>query len=452
VTPVNDAPELDTPLAEVRIDEDTTDTSIDLDKWFKDVDDTILTYSVTGNEKTEVTITLNGAVTIIPEPDWCGTEIVTFTATDPWDDDVSTDLIVIIEAVNDPPVIIDIKKPMDEITIEYNETIDLEAEVDDKDLPYGDTLEYFWYDDENGFLADTLTADDIVLTPGEHIIEFTVRDENNTEVMKAITVTMKPNPVIVKPDDKPDPKPNGTDGGDGNDPKDSSTNDGFMSSGLLIGIILIVIIIIVVLTVLGLTMKKKKEKPEKPAGVTSPELVAQQQPPMPPQMNMTEQSMMQPGMQQNMYQQQIPPPQDMSMMHQYPPQEQYPEQTAGYDQSQYSQYPPQDMQMTMDEQQQYSQFSESPQQYDQFPIQPQQYPQLPEANTGETQIDGARGTQTQYQQTQMLPDEADLNNPLQQASGFSSISETPDPDQVDGSGETSSTLKPGITPDQMKKD
>ncbi|MBE3701355.1 cadherin-like domain-containing protein, partial [Vibrio parahaemolyticus] len=64
--------------------------TIDLNTAFSDVDnvDGELTFSVSGNSNVLVSIE-NGIATISPIADWNGSEILTFTATDPSGESVS---------------------------------------------------------------------------------------------------------------------------------------------------------------------------------------------------------------------------------------------------------------------------------------------------------------------------------------------------------------------------
>ncbi|MGI2865373.1 Ig-like domain-containing protein, partial [Vibrio alginolyticus] len=69
---------------------DFTPYSIDLNTAFSDVDnaDGELTFSVSGNSNVNVSIE-NGIATFTPTADWNGSEILTFTATDPSGESVS---------------------------------------------------------------------------------------------------------------------------------------------------------------------------------------------------------------------------------------------------------------------------------------------------------------------------------------------------------------------------
>ncbi|WP_345603902.1 Ig-like domain-containing protein, partial [Vibrio proteolyticus] len=90
VTPVNDAPQVESTIPAQTQPEDFTPYTIDLNDAFSDVDnaDSELTFSVSGNSHIQVTI-VDGLATITPTADWNGSETLTFTATDPSGESVS---------------------------------------------------------------------------------------------------------------------------------------------------------------------------------------------------------------------------------------------------------------------------------------------------------------------------------------------------------------------------
>ncbi|MDY8149782.1 tandem-95 repeat protein [Vibrio sp. PBL-C16] len=90
VNAVNDAPVVESSIADQTLAEDFTPYSIDLNTAFSDVDnvDGELSFSVSGNSNIQVAI-VNGIATFTPTADWNGSEILTFTATDPSGESVS---------------------------------------------------------------------------------------------------------------------------------------------------------------------------------------------------------------------------------------------------------------------------------------------------------------------------------------------------------------------------
>ncbi|EJL6722228.1 tandem-95 repeat protein, partial [Vibrio alginolyticus] len=90
VNAVNDAPVVESSIADQALAEDFTPYSIDLNTAFSDVDnvDGDLSFSVSGNSNIQVAI-VNGIATFTPTADWNGSEALTFTATDPSGESVS---------------------------------------------------------------------------------------------------------------------------------------------------------------------------------------------------------------------------------------------------------------------------------------------------------------------------------------------------------------------------
>ncbi|MBE3821544.1 tandem-95 repeat protein, partial [Vibrio parahaemolyticus] len=87
VNRVNDAPTVENAIVDQELSEDFATYTIDLNDAFKD-SDSALNFSVFGNSNVLVSIE-NGIATISPTADWNGSEILTFTATDPSGESVS---------------------------------------------------------------------------------------------------------------------------------------------------------------------------------------------------------------------------------------------------------------------------------------------------------------------------------------------------------------------------
>ena len=110
VTSVNNAPVV-TDIPGQTVAEGLTFTTINLDDYVADIDNTDaeMTWSYSGNSALTVSIDVNRVATVtIPDVDWNGSEIITFTATDPGllsDSDPAT---FVVTSVNDAPVVTDI--------------------------------------------------------------------------------------------------------------------------------------------------------------------------------------------------------------------------------------------------------------------------------------------------------------------------------------------------------
>jgi hypothetical protein len=108
----NSAPEIAEPLEDFGIDEDTVDsTTIDLEKVFEDADNDSLSYraervATSGGYNIKVDIDQpTGKVTLQPNPNWHGDEIIIFYATDDDGAEVYEGVEITVRAINDLPVL-----------------------------------------------------------------------------------------------------------------------------------------------------------------------------------------------------------------------------------------------------------------------------------------------------------------------------------------------------------
>jgi outer membrane protein assembly factor BamB len=214
VTPINDKPELDDPLEELEMNEDEVDTSVSLGNWFKDIDDSELSYKASGNDNIDVQINAAGGVTLTPNNNWFGMENITFTATDSGLEEISSVLSVIVKPVNDPPVIESITSPTDGAQFDYDQSIDFNADVTDVDLAFGDELTFYWESDKSGAIGYDKEVKGVVLESGKHIVRLTVTDSNSASVWEQVTVTVADKPVA---DTDKDGTPDDLDNDDDND-------------------------------------------------------------------------------------------------------------------------------------------------------------------------------------------------------------------------------------------
>jgi hypothetical protein len=163
VTPVNDPPVV-SDIPNVTFPEDGSDSSIDLDNYVSDVDNTDaeMTWTFTGNVNIIVSINpTTHVVTFTAPANWFGQETITFRATDPgglWDEDAT---IVTVTSVNYPPT-----APVVDVTPNLPLTTDnLVCTVTTPSTdPDGDpiTYTYEWY--KNGVLQSDETTVTTALT------------------------------------------------------------------------------------------------------------------------------------------------------------------------------------------------------------------------------------------------------------------------------------------------
>jgi len=103
VLPVNDAPILSTPLADMIIAEDGYNDTVDLDNHFSDIDST-LTYWATSNETNVIVSIVSGnVINVSAQNNWNGIALINITAGD-GEYNISDDFTVTVTPFNDAPV------------------------------------------------------------------------------------------------------------------------------------------------------------------------------------------------------------------------------------------------------------------------------------------------------------------------------------------------------------
>jgi hypothetical protein len=181
VTPVNDPPVV-SDIPNVTFPEDGSDSSIDLDNYVSDVDNTDaeMTWTFTGNVNIIVSIdSVTHVVTFTAPANWFGQETITFRATDPgglWDENATT---VTVTPVNDPPVASNLAiSPPSPVT-----TDDLVGSYTyydvDGDLESGSEIR--WYKDDvlQSAFNDLLTVPSSATAKGQ-VWYFTVKPKDGT--------------------------------------------------------------------------------------------------------------------------------------------------------------------------------------------------------------------------------------------------------------------------------
>ncbi|MCD6376404.1 MAG: hypothetical protein J7L94_12805, partial [Caldisericaceae bacterium] len=111
ITAVNDAPQV-SDIPDQPIDEDQSFVSFDLDDYVLDVDnsDSEIDWTYSGNSQLVVNIdpAMHVCTVAVPDSEWNGSEIVTFTATDPGGLTDSDPATFTVNPVNDTPQVSDI--------------------------------------------------------------------------------------------------------------------------------------------------------------------------------------------------------------------------------------------------------------------------------------------------------------------------------------------------------
>ncbi|MDP8269118.1 MAG: PKD domain-containing protein [Candidatus Tenebribacter davisii] len=147
ISVVNSPPFVQNPIEDFSFEENTSNSTLDLNNVFSDVDllyGDELTFNVDGNNNIAVSIN-EGTVTLTPAPDWFGYEDITFIATDDSLVSMFDQVQITIDNVNEDPVINAYDPDQVEVTINEAETQIFWVSVSDVE---GDILNYEWYVDE----------------------------------------------------------------------------------------------------------------------------------------------------------------------------------------------------------------------------------------------------------------------------------------------------------------
>ncbi|MFW6092459.1 MAG: PilC/PilY family type IV pilus protein [Pseudomonadota bacterium] len=173
VTSVNDAPTVVSGISDQTVDEDASDTSIDLEPVFDDVDiDTdgdSLSYSVSTDNADLFAATeiASSTLTLDYAADQNGTANVTVTAEDEAGASVDDTFEVTVNAVNDAPYVANAPSPVSVPEDTASETVDFSTVFDDVDLDIeGDTLTLSVASVADGGVIDTaaLSGDSLEIT------------------------------------------------------------------------------------------------------------------------------------------------------------------------------------------------------------------------------------------------------------------------------------------------
>ncbi len=200
LTPENgpNEPPVCSPIAPVQFEEGGNDTSVDLDEYVSDPDNTDAELSWTYSGTTNVTVSIDASthvVTLGAAANWHGSETITFTCTDPgglWD---STDLDVTVNSVNDDPWI-DPTIPDMTVRGPAGLTYDLtqhEHDVEDSgtDLTWSvASIKRTLFDAAIDQTTDVLTITPVQDAEGIDPISLTLQDSDGATVLQWVTLTI----------------------------------------------------------------------------------------------------------------------------------------------------------------------------------------------------------------------------------------------------------------------
>jgi len=251
-------PQVNNSIPDFEILEDTVDdTSINLYHWFKDDNDDILSFHVTGNTLINVTIFQeNGTVILRPQPNWNGREELVFFASDN-ESEVHDDVMITVTQVNDPPGIPEIIEPKDGRMVLNGTVLDFHAVCTDPDVTYGDKLTFTWSSNISGAIGDGNYIENFLLPIGYHDIFLIVSDLNgstsqahvNVSVLKGLNESDGGSPY-VNGDDPPE---------DGEDDTEDAREK--RKQNIVISIIIILAIVLALMMTTLVLMKRRSSKP-----------------------------------------------------------------------------------------------------------------------------------------------------------------------------------------------
>ncbi|MBC8213659.1 MAG: tandem-95 repeat protein [Candidatus Marinimicrobia bacterium] len=137
VNPVNDAPVINLP--DIVTFEEDGNLNVDFTNYLSDVDGDELTLSVSGN--TNLTVDIDGYNVAVNGPDnWFGTEVLTFTVNDNQGRAIASDDVeVIVESVNDTPVLNPIGNLVTDEDVDFSIEIsatDIDIETNEQSLNF----------------------------------------------------------------------------------------------------------------------------------------------------------------------------------------------------------------------------------------------------------------------------------------------------------------------------
>ncbi|MCK4793211.1 MAG: tandem-95 repeat protein [Desulfobacteraceae bacterium] len=190
VNPVNDTPQV-SDIPNQTIDEGAAFTTINLDDYVEDVDnsDGEISWTYSGTTELMVSIDASRIATIsIPNVNWNGSEIITFTATDQASASNFDSATFTVIAINDPPTISGTTPTTVSEDSPYS-FVPVASDVEEDPLTFSITNKPSWatFSTDTGELSGSPTNDDVGTTTG---IVITVSDDDLFESLAAFDLTV----------------------------------------------------------------------------------------------------------------------------------------------------------------------------------------------------------------------------------------------------------------------
>ncbi|MGA1794022.1 MAG: Ig-like domain-containing protein, partial [Thermoplasmatota archaeon] len=201
VVRVNNAPDAVQANWIISMDEDGTDTSLNTNSMFSDIDGDMLTFTISASEHISWEVSDNGAMILEPAPDWFGTEVLTITASDGEESTLST-ITIEVRNINDPPADAVIEKG----SVEFKENGPQRVSASAIDADSGDPLTYEWYVEGIG-LVGVGEAIDLDLPAGNYTLTLRVTDPSGEYTETSMQIEVLPVSDVVP---HGEPSPSGT--------------------------------------------------------------------------------------------------------------------------------------------------------------------------------------------------------------------------------------------------
>ncbi|MBM4248852.1 MAG: hypothetical protein FJ149_05355 [Euryarchaeota archaeon] len=135
---------------DIQMPEDGRNNTYLVRDFFKDEDTTyahdVLTYTGLRSEHINCTVGADGRIDVRPDPDWSGQETVFVVAEDTGGLNVSLEVRVVVDPVNDPPYVATFSPDAEEYSIFEMDNLTLSVEAGDIDTP-SEQLTYQWFVD-----------------------------------------------------------------------------------------------------------------------------------------------------------------------------------------------------------------------------------------------------------------------------------------------------------------
>jgi hypothetical protein len=174
--------------------ENTVSRPFNLNNVFEDPDGDQMFFNVTGSGNLTVQVLSDGTVQITSAKDWSGTEKIKLSATDVFGAGTTIDVPVTVFNINQAPKI---DKQIANFTLQEDATAELNISqaFTDPDIPYGDSLTYWW----KGNVSIPMSIDNatmiITLGPvhgfiGARDIVLYARDSYKVQTYQKFTVTI----------------------------------------------------------------------------------------------------------------------------------------------------------------------------------------------------------------------------------------------------------------------